>query len=176
MQEAGEELSESRVAGGWKQVILTCMDYRIDTAVLHDRLARFAPDWWLPDEVPYVVRDAGAVATDDALRSMVALQRLAGPGVTPLRIAVVGHEPGCAMTRQTDAWLDEQVSRDVGTTPPFKGEFLGPVVDAGVWRALRRLELSPFLLARPEGGVSGFVYDTNSRMLRRPMPVEQPEG
>jgi carbonic anhydrase len=166
-----------------KQALLTCMDPRVDVPTVIAELAtsRFFPGWENKADT-YVLRNAGAVATDDALRSLVMIQRLAKPPLSPLRIAVVGHEapgtgaPGaCAMTTSDDDAMNDTLEKDFGTTPPFSLEFFRASVDHGVRRSLHRVNNSLFL---PSGlKVSrGFVYDTQRRNLVREVPLYPPPG
>src|SRR5438445_7107740 len=97
-----------------KQALLTCMDYRIDVARVLEMLHANFRDWWTADP-PYVLRNAGAVATDDAVRSLVMVQRLAAaPDVSSLRVAVVGHET-CAMRTTTDDSMNGKIETDPET-------------------------------------------------------------
>jgi hypothetical protein len=117
-------------ADGYKQALLTCMDPRIDVNTVLERLSNEWQDWKPGKDSTYVVRNAGGVATDDAVRSLVMVQRLAAaPEVSFVLIAVVAHEATtdkpCAMTTMSDDAMNARIEADsgVGMTPPFPLEF-----------------------------------------------------
>lgn len=162
-----------------KQVLLTCMDPRVDVDMVMRRLGdpTLFPGWDSDPKITYVIRNAGAAATNDALRSIVIVQRLATTGLTPPLIAVVGHEASmggapCAMTTRTDDSMNAEIEGDqrIGMTPPFSLEFFKPPAsgepDHGVRRAVSRLRSSRFILGLSDDNPRGFVFDTDNQELR----------
>jgi carbonic anhydrase len=161
----------SPATGRPQQVLLTCMDPRIAVDTVLERLSHSFEDW-SASQTTYVIRNAGAVATDDTVRSLTVVQRLAAaPAVADLVIAVVGHDattgPPCAMTTRTDAALTAELAQDprIQRTPSFAFEFFGGGADDGARRSVARLRATPFLR---EGTtrIRGFVYTTDTKVLR----------
>jgi carbonic anhydrase len=142
----GRRLATERAAGAaavpaLRTVVLTCMDARIDVSVL------FGLE---PGEV-HVLRNAGGVVTDDAVRSVVISQRMLGT-----RDVLVVQHSGCGLTAFTDDEFSEQLAVEVGMRPPWRTyAFTDPAVD--VRRGVARLRSDPFLL--PGTVVRGFVLD-----------------
>lgn len=90
--------------------IVTCMDARID------------PQRALGLELgaAHVLRNAGAVVSDDVLRSLVLSQRLLGTR----SVALIAHTD-CALRRVHDADLVRRLEAETGQAPPFAfGTFL----------------------------------------------------
>ncbi|MDA8285785.1 MAG: carbonic anhydrase [Actinomycetota bacterium] len=127
--------------------VLTCMDARIDPARALG----------LADGDAHVIRNAGGVATDDALRSLVLSQRLLGT-----EEVMVIHHTECGMEGLADGELEDAIERETGRRPAFSfGGF--DDVERDVREAVRRLQASPFL---PSKRIRGFVYDVRTGALR----------
>jgi len=129
--------------------VVTCMDRRLDPV-------RFLG---LEDGGAYVIRNAGGLVTDDALRSLVISHWLLGT-----REAVVIAHTDCGMLRfsneQLRAKLADEADADASSVDflPF------PDLDESVRASLRRISESPLL---PDSfAASGFVYDVESGRLR----------
>ncbi|HLI15327.1 MAG TPA: carbonic anhydrase [Acidimicrobiales bacterium] len=130
-----------------KVAVLACMDARIDVY----RLLGLS----LGDA--HVLRNAGGVVTDDAIRSLVLSQRLFGT-----REIVLVHHTDCGMTTFHDDALRDEIAREVGFRPPFALEaFADPRED--VRQSIARLRACPFLPHRAH--VRGFVLDVHSGAL-----------
>lgn len=170
---------QALATGDKKQVLLTCMDPRVDVNTVITRLAGagYFPGWEGDPTITYIIRNAGAAATDDAERSIVIVQRLASTGLAAPLIAVVGHEASlggapCAMTSKTDDGMNAEIEADhsIGMTPPFSFEFFKPTgseqPDLGVHRAVARLRSSRFILGLNSDNPRGFVFDTDTQKLR----------
>ncbi len=127
-------------------VVLTCMDARLDPA-------RFLG---LEEGDAHVIRNAGGVATDDAIRSVVISQRLVGT-----ESIVIVHHTGCGMESFTDAAMKDELVAETGIRPSFSFEAF-PDAAADVRQTAARLAASPFV--RHEH-VRGFVYDVESGRL-----------
>jgi carbonic anhydrase len=84
--------------------ILTCMDARVDA------LASFG----FARGDAHVLRNAGAVVTDDVLRSLVLSQRL----LETRSVFVVAHTE-CGLRTIVDDELARQLAWETGQTPPF---------------------------------------------------------
>jgi carbonic anhydrase len=132
-----------------KQVaVLACMDARLDPA----RVLGLEPG------DANVIRNAGGVVTDDAIRSLVLSQRLLGT-----REIVLIHHTGCGMLTFHDDDVKAAIEADTGIRPPFALEAF-PDLDADVRQSIARIKASPFI---PEtGSVRGFVYEIETGRLR----------
>ncbi len=131
-----------------KVAILACMDARLDPARVLG----------LEDGDANVIRNAGGVVTDDAIRSLVISQRLLGT-----EEIVLIHHTDCGMLTFRDDELKRQITADTGIRPPFAfGAF--PDVDDDVRQSIARLKASPFLPKQDR--IRGFVYEVESGKLR----------
>jgi carbonic anhydrase len=127
--------------------IVTCMDSRIDLfALLGLHLGE-----------AHVIRNAGGLITEDALRSLMLSQALLGT-----RDIMVIQHTGCGLHGDEDE-LRDRVAQATGTEPP------GPLgafedIEASVREQLATLSDEP----RIAGGASarGFVYEVESGRLR----------
>ncbi len=128
--------------------VLTCMDSRIHVEALF-RLA-------VGDA--HVIRNAGGIVTDDALRSLLLSQRLLGT-----REVLVLHHTDCGMLSFKDDELSARIKAEVGVAPPLKlGAFSD--LDQDVRESVARIKASPFLPHRDT--VRGFVYDVTTGQVR----------
>jgi carbonic anhydrase len=106
----------------------------------------------------HVIRNAGGVATQDALRSLVVSSAMLGTEAA----VVIGHTD-CGMTRFSNPELRERLRRqgiDAGDMDflPF------PFVDSQVVESVKRLRDSRLL---PAGfAVHGFVYEVDTGRVR----------
>jgi carbonic anhydrase len=127
--------------------VLSCMDTRID---LYAMLGLERGD-------AHIIRNAGGLVTDDALRSLSASQRLLGTD----EIVVVMHE-GCGLNGASEKDFAEALAAD-GARPAWRlGSF--PDLDEALRDGLDRLRSSPELPARDR--IRGFVFDPESGSLR----------
>jgi carbonic anhydrase len=105
-----------------------------------------------------VIRNAGGVVTDDAIRSLALSQRLLGT-----EEIVLIHHTDCGMLTFSDDDFRRQVQDDVGVKPPWAAEAF-PDLDEDVRQSIARINASPFI-PRKES-VRGFVYDVRDGSLR----------
>lgn len=126
-------------------VVLTCMDARIDPV----------PAFGLELGDAHVLRNAGAVATDDAIRSLTISTRLLGTR----SVAVVGHTD-CGMVDFTN----EQIRDQIG--PAADGLEFYPFAETeeSVRASVRRIRESP--LTHEELEVAGFLFEVGTGHLR----------
>lgn len=131
-----------------KQVaVLACMDARLNVyGVLG-----------LAEGDAHVIRNAGGIVTEDAIRSLTISQRLLG--TTEI---ILIHHSDCGMLTFNDDPVKDQIRADVGIRPPFALEAF-PDVDDDVRQSIRRIEASPFIACK---NVRGFVYDVADGTLR----------
>jgi len=128
--------------------VVACMDARLNVyAVLG-----------LAEGEAHVIRNAGGVVTDDAIRSLTISQRLLGT-----REIVLIHHTQCGMLTFTDDDFRSGLERETGIRPPWAAEAFADL-DSDVRQSLARIKTSPFIPHRDQ--VRGFVYDLGSGRLR----------
>jgi carbonic anhydrase len=127
--------------------VLACMDARLD---VHKILG-------LDEGDAHVIRNAGGVVTDDAIRSLTISQRLLGTNEI-----ILIHHTDCGMLTFKDDDVKAQIEEDTGVRPAFALEAF-PDVEADVRQSIARIEASPFI---PHKTVRGFVYDVKSGKLK----------
>jgi carbonic anhydrase len=130
-----------------KVAVLACMDTRID---LFAMLGLERGD-------AHIIRNAGGLVTDDAIRSLSASQRLLGTE----EIVVVMHDD-CGLHGASEDGFARALSAD-GILPTWR---LGAFDDIEVTlrHSLARLRSSPELPARDH--VRGFIFDPETGVLR----------
>src|SRR5690348_6501692 len=106
----------------------------------------------------HVIRNAGGVVTDDAIRSLTISQRLLG--TTEI---VLIHHTDCGMLTFTDDEFKASIQADVGIKPAWPAEAFADL-DEDVRQSIRRIQADPFI-PRKES-VRGFVYDVRNGSLR----------
>jgi carbonic anhydrase len=123
--------------------VLACMDARIDLYRLLDLRRGDA----------HIIRNAGGLVSDDALRSLSASQRLLGTE----EIVVVMHRD-CGLHGASDEEFASRLAAD-GAQPSWR---LGGFADleATLRASLDRLRSSPELVARDR--IRGLIYDPDS--------------
>jgi len=130
-----------------KVVVLACMDARLDPARALG----------LEEGDAHVIRNAGGVATDDALRSIVISQRLLGT-----EEIILIHHTDCGMETFRDDDLKDQIVADTGIRPSFALEAF-PQAEQDVRQTAARITASPFV---PQKNIRGFVYEVETGRLR----------
>jgi carbonic anhydrase len=132
-----------------KQVaVLACMDARLNPSGILG----------LSEGDAHVIRNAGGVATDDAIRSLVISQRLLGT-----REIILIHHTDCGMLTFTDDDVKAQIQADTGIKPPFALEAF-PDLEADVRQSIARIKASPFIPHKES--VRGFIYEVEKGTLR----------
>jgi carbonic anhydrase len=131
-----------------KVAVLACMDTRID----------LFPMLGLERGDAHIIRNAGGLVTDDALRSLATSQRLLGTE----EIVVLMHE-GCGLCGASDEEFAEALRAD-GAEPSWTlGGF--DDLEATLRDGLERLRSSPELPARDQ--IRGFIFDPEDGTLRQ---------
>lgn len=105
----------------------------------------------------HVIRNAGGVVTDDAIRSLTISQRLLGTTAI-----ILIHHTDCGMLTFHDDDVKAQIEAEVGIRPSFALEAF-PDLDGDVRQSIARIQASPFLPHKDD--VRGFVYDVHSGRL-----------
>jgi carbonic anhydrase len=131
--------------------VLTCMDSRLD---LFGALG-------LDLGQVHLIRNAGGLATEDAIRSLLLSQRLLGTDAV-----MVIHHTRCALETFEEEVLLAEVEATFAERPPFR---LGAYrdVDADVRETVETLRASSFVDGTT---VRGFVYNVDDGDLRE-VPV-----
>jgi carbonic anhydrase len=130
-----------------KVAVLACMDTRID----------LFPMLGLERGDAHIIRNAGGLVTDDAIRSLSASQRLLGTE----EIVVVMHH-GCGLHGASENEFAEGLAGD-GALPNWRlGAF--DDVEETLRLSLARLRASPELPARDH--IRGFVFDPETGVLQ----------
>ncbi|MDB5026605.1 MAG: carbonic anhydrase [Candidatus Eremiobacteraeota bacterium] len=136
------------VIPGRHLAIVACMDSRLDMFRI----------FGLHSGDAHVIRNAGGIATDDVLRSLVLSQRF-----MQTREIVLLHHTNCGLQQMSEQEFRERIAREVGQEPPYAfGAFTQP--DDSVRRSMARIKEHPFLPHRDR--VRGFVYDVDSGQVR----------
>ena len=132
-----------------KVAVLACMDTRIDLFAL---LGIERGD-------AHIVRNAGGLVTDDAIRSLSASQRLLGTE----EVVVIMHD-GCGLHGASEDQFAQALVED-GVLPAWRlGAF--DDVETTLRTSLARLRSAPELPVRT--AVRGFVFDPETGSLREP--------
>jgi carbonic anhydrase len=132
---------------GRQVAIVACMDARLNVYGLLG----------LTEGDAHVIRNAGGVITEDAIRSLTISQRLLG--TTEI---VLIHHTDCGMLTFTDDAFEATIEADTGLRPAWAAEaFADP--EADVRQSLARVRATPFL---PHQNVRGFVFDVKTGELR----------
>ena len=122
--------------------VLTCMDSRLD---LFGALG-------LDLGEVHLVRNAGGLASEDAVRSLLLSQRLLGT-----RAVMVIHHTRCGLESFDEEVLQSELEAHYGSRPPFR---LGAYkdVDQDVRSTVLTLKASPFIL---DTEIRGFVFSVD---------------
>lgn len=132
-----------------KQVaVVACMDARLDPAKVLG----------LEEGDAHVIRNAGGVVSDDAIRSLTISQRLLGTAEI-----VLIHHSDCGMLTFSDTDLKTAIEHETGIRPPFALEAFTDV-DADVRQSIARIKASPFIPYKDQ--IRGFVYEVATGKLR----------
>jgi carbonic anhydrase len=127
--------------------VLSCMDTRIDLYLMLG----------LQRGEAHIIRNAGGLVTDDAIRSLSASQRVLGTE----EVVVVMHER-CGLCGASEDQFARELAAD-GAVPDWRlGAFED--VEATLRSGLERLRASTELIAHDR--IRGFVFDPNSGALR----------
>jgi carbonic anhydrase len=127
--------------------VLACMDARLDVYRLLG----------LHEGEAHVIRNAGGVVTDDAIRSLTISQRLLG--TTEI---ILVHHTDCGMLTFTDDAFKADIHADTGIKPQWSAEAFSDI-EADVRQSIARIKASPFVPNKEL--VRGFVFDVATGKL-----------
>jgi carbonic anhydrase len=132
-----------------KLVILTCMDSRMD---LEQLLGLRVGD-------AHMIRNAGGIATDDVIRSLILSTHLLGTRA----IAVIQHTQ-CGLMSITDEEFRWRLSAETGRDASHLQFHAFRDIDHNITEQVLRIRQHPFLPKQIQ--VRGFAYDVATGALR----------
>ena len=133
---------------GRKTAVVACMDARLN---VYGALG-------LKEGDAHVIRNAGGVVTDDAIRSLAISQRLLGT-----QEIILIHHTDCGMLTFHDDDFKASIEQDTGIRPPWAAEAFGDL-DGDIKQSIARIKASPFIPNKDS--VRGFVYEVETGKLR----------
>jgi carbonic anhydrase len=145
---AAFDKGELQAPPGRKVAVVACMDARLNV-------------WGalgLSEGDAHVIRNAGGVVTDDAIRSLAISQRLLGT-----EEIVLIHHTGCGMLTFTDDEFRSSIEEETGIKPEWAAESFTDL-EGDVRQSIARIKASPFIPRKDS--VRGFIYEVESGRLR----------
>jgi carbonic anhydrase len=132
---------------GKRVAVLACMDARlIPTRVLG-----------LEEGDAHVIRNAGGVVTDDAIRSLAISQNLLGT-----EEIILIHHTDCGMLTFTDEDFANRMEESTGERPEWSAHAFSDL-EGNVRESIETIRSSPFIPNK--SSVRGFVYDVKTGRL-----------
>ena len=132
-----------------KLAILTCMDTRLSIRTLGLNVGD-----------AHIIRNAGGIVTDDAVRSLVISHYLLGTQ----EFMVINHTD-CGLTHTTEDDLRNRIESLAGTAAIAPSRFFAfKDVDLNVRHQLQKLQAHPWI--PKQVSMRGFVYDVATGRLR----------
>src|SRR4051812_20286064 len=128
--------------------VIACMDARLNPYGLLG----------LQEGDAHVIRNAGGVVTDDAIRSLAISQRLLGT-----EEIILIHHTDCGMLTFKDDEFKASIQQETGIKPEWAAEAFGDL-DEDMRQSIARIKASPFI-PRTDS-VRGFVYEVETGRLR----------
>ncbi|TMK74950.1 MAG: carbonic anhydrase [Actinobacteria bacterium] len=127
-----------------KVAVLACMDAR----VVPSRILG------LNEGEAHILRNAGGVVDDDAIRSLAISQSLLGT-----EEIILIHHTDCGMLTFTDDELADKLEQETGQRPSWRAHAFSDV-EQDVRDSIARLQESPFIPNKDS--IRGFVYDVKT--------------
>ena len=127
--------------------VLACMDARLN---VYGMLG-------LKEGESHVIRNAGGVVADDAIRSLAISQRLLG--TTEI---ILIHHTDCGMLTFTDDAFRRSIQDETGIKPPWSAESFTDL-EEDVRQSIARIKASPFIPHKD--AIRGFVFDVATGKL-----------
>jgi carbonic anhydrase len=137
--------------------VLACMDARLNPYGILG----------LKEGEAHIIRNAGGVVTQDAIRSFAISQRLLGT-----RSIMLIHHTDCGMLTFSDDEFRRQIEEETGIRPDWAAEAFDDV-ERDVAQSLLRIQASPFIPYKDD--VRGFVYDVKTGRLREVEAPSKPQ-
>ncbi len=132
---------------GRRLAVLACMDARI---TVEDVLSLRSGD-------AHIIRNAGGLATDDAIRSLVISQQLLGTE----EVIVIEHT-GCGMLTFQDADVHRDLVEKTGSDVDLEFHAF-PDLESNLREQVARIKAHPWIKDVP---VHGLIYDVETGRLR----------
>jgi carbonic anhydrase len=132
--------------------VLACMDSRLDVFAILG----------LKEGEAHIIRNAGGVVTEDALRSLIISQRK----LATTEIVLI-HHTDCGMLTFTDAEMREELAREAGYPPLFSLQTFSDL-EEDVRAGMRQIRASPFIPHKDN--MRGFVFDVATGKLSEVKP------
>lgn len=142
-----------------KLAVLACMDARMDVETILG----------LKPGDAHILRNAGAIVTEDVLRSLVISHHLLGTR----EVMIIGHT-GCGMATFTDNELKARLrakTRAAAVAPQSFGAFAD--LEESVREQVQKVIGHPWLAEL--AAVRGFVYDVDTGRLSEVSPADAPK-
>lgn len=133
-----------------KLAILACMDTRI---IVENVLGLSVGE-------AHVIRNAGGIATDDAIRSLIISHELLGTNA----FIVLNHTE-CGLLKSTDKEFQKKLTEKYKSDASTMKFYFFPNLEQNVREQVNRIKSTPFL--SPEISVVGFIYDVRTGKLIR---------
>lgn len=133
---------------GKRVAIVACMDARLNPYGLLG----------LSEGDAHVIRNAGGVISEDAIRSLAISQRLLGT-----QEVMLIHHTGCGMLSFHDDDFRSQIEQETGIKPAWAAEAFDDL-EGDVRQSIARLQASPFIPHKDK--IRGFVYHVETGQLR----------
>ena len=127
--------------------VLACMDTRLNPYALLG----------LGEGEAHMIRNAGGIVTDDAIRSLAISQHLLGTEEVMLI-----HHTDCGMLTFSDSEFEQMLAKEAGRRPEWRPRSF-PDLEGSVRDSIQRIRESPFIPRKDE--VRGFVYDVKTGRL-----------
>ena len=144
------DLGELPMPPARKVAVVACMDARLT----------IEPMLGLRTGDAHIIRNAGGIATDDALRSLIISHQLLGT-----REFLVINHTDCGMLTFEDAELQNKLETQTGASAVAPAHFHAFAdLEGNVRRQVRRIRSHPWIPA--EIPVRGFIYDVKTGRLR----------
>jgi carbonic anhydrase len=145
---AGFDQADLALPPSKKVAVLACMDARLNPYGLLG----------LSEGEAHVIRNAGGVVSDDAIRSLAISQNLLGT-----EEIILIHHTDCGMLTFTDEELAQKLEQETGGRPEWRAHAFTDL-EQDVRDGIAAIKASPFI---PEkDSVRGFVYDVKTGELR----------
>ena len=132
-----------------KIAVLACMDARLN---LNDLLG-------LGIGEAHIIRNAGGIATDDAIRSLIISHELLGTE----NFIVINHTD-CGMLTFSDQELQKKISEKYNSNASGIAFHSFDRLEENVKKQIDKIRNTPFL--RDAASISGFVYDVRTGRIK----------
>lgn len=142
-------LGELAIPPAKKLAVVACMDARM---TVEEMLGIKTGD-------AHIIRNAGGLATDDALRSLILSTQVLGTRA----VAVIQHTD-CGMLKFSEAELRQRIQQATGQDTSGLRFLVFPDLEQSVAEQVHRIRSNPFLPRELQ--VRGYIYDVHTGRLR----------